>query len=59
MRKFVKDFINQFLKGEISRTAFWELAKFRYPTHQICFCTNRSLEVLRFERSFKCDRKHI
>lgn len=52
-------FVNQFLKGEISRTAFWELAKFRFPTHQTCFSTNRALEVITFERSFECERKDI
>lgn len=36
-------FVNRFLKGEISRTAFWELTKFQFPTHQICFSTNRAL----------------
>lgn len=55
----IYSFINQFLKGEITRMAFWELAKFRYPTHQICFSTSRALDVIRFERSFECERKDI
>lgn len=25
--------------GTISREAFWALAKFRHPTHQVCFRT--------------------
>ncbi len=28
---------------QITREAFLKLAKFRYPTHQISFCTNRAL----------------
>ena len=39
--------------AEISRAAFWELAKFRYPTHQISFHTARALAALKFERSYE------
>lgn len=31
------NFIEDFVKGEISRAAFWELVKFKHPTHQIIF----------------------
>ncbi len=41
-----------FLDGEISRAAFWELAKFKYPTHQISFHTAKALAALKFERSY-------
>ena len=30
----------------------WELAKFKYPTHQISFHTARALAALKFERSY-------
>jgi len=44
--------VQSFLDGEISRAAFWELAKFKYPTHQISFHTARALAALKFERSY-------
>ena len=28
--------------------AFWELAKFRHPTHQIAFCTEEALKCIKF-----------
>ena len=45
------DSVESFLEGEISRKAFWELVKFKYPTHQIAFCTEKALTCLRFEES--------
>ncbi len=47
------DYVEDFMRGEISRSAFWELVKFRYPTHQIAFCTERALALLEFEGSYK------
>lgn len=44
----VYNYVADFLAGVITRTAFWELVKFRYPTHQICFHTSNSLQSLRF-----------
>ena len=46
------NYVQSFLDGEISRAAFWELAKFKYPTHQISFHTARALAALKFERSY-------
>lgn len=37
------DYIEDFVDGAISKAAFWELVKFKYPTHQIVFCTERAL----------------
>ena len=31
----------------ISKEAFWELVKFKYPTHQIVFCTEKALQTLK------------
>lgn len=45
------DFVNDFLSGKISRSAFWELAKFKKPTHQISFHTLKALDCLTYERS--------
>ena len=46
------DYIEDFVRGKISREAFWVLVKFKYPTHQIVFCTEKALEGLRFNRSY-------
>jgi len=42
------DWVSDFLEGTISRTAFWELVKFRHPTHQISFHTPRALQCLKY-----------
>ena len=47
------DFVNGFMTGKISRSVFWEYAKFKYPTHQISFHTINALRCLTFERSEK------
>jgi hypothetical protein len=45
------DFVNDFLDEKISRTIFWEYAKFKHPTHQISFHTVNALRCLTFEGS--------
>ncbi len=45
------NFIEGFIEGNISREAFWELVKFNYPTHQICFNTENALKTLTFKGS--------
>lgn len=44
----VYNYISDLMDGIITREAFWELAKFKHPTHQIAFCTEVSLNTLRF-----------
>ena len=44
----IYNYITDLLKGEITREAFWELAKFRHPTHQIAFCTDEALKTIKF-----------
>lgn len=44
----VYNYITDLIDGIITREAFWELAKFRHPTHQIAFCTEKSLNCLTF-----------
>lgn len=46
------DYIESFQNGEITREAFWVLVKFKYPTHQIVFCTEQALQTLTYERSY-------
>lgn len=53
----IYNYIQDFIDGKISRNAFWELAKFRYPTHQISFHTARALACLKYERSYNVDDK--
>jgi hypothetical protein len=45
------NFVEWFSNGRISRTAFWELAKFNHPTHQIVFCNEEALKCIHFEGS--------
>ena len=45
------NYINDFVSGSISREAFWALAKFKYPTHQVCFHTPNALSCLKFMRA--------
>lgn len=45
------DYVESFAAGEITRSAFWELVKFRYPTHQIVFCAQEALQTLHYEGS--------
>ena len=47
----IYNYVQNFIDGKISRTAFWELVKFNHPTHQISFHTINALRCLEFERS--------
>ena len=44
------NYVNDFVAGIISRQAFWELAKFKHPTHQLSFHTLRAIDCLRYVR---------
>jgi hypothetical protein len=46
------DYIEDFTRGNITREAFWALVKFKYPTHQMVFCTEKALSTLTYERSY-------
>lgn len=47
------NYVDDFSRGFISRIAFWELVKFKYPTHQIVFCTEAALKCLEYDRSYQ------
>lgn len=47
----VYNYITDYTNGIITREAFWELAKFKHPTHQIAFCTEEALKTIRFIKS--------
>lgn len=49
----VWDYVEDFLSNRISREAFWALARFKHPTHQILFCTDKSLNCLTFINSYE------
>ena len=44
----IYNYISDYMDGVITREQFWILAKFKYPTHQIVFCTDDALKCLRY-----------
>lgn len=46
------NYVQNFIDGKISRAAFWELAKFKKPTHQISFHTIKALTTLTFLKGY-------
>lgn len=47
------NFVQDFVDGKISRAAFWELARFKKPTHQISFHTARALTTIEFLKGYE------
>lgn len=41
-------YVSDYIDGTITREQFWDLAKFKYPTHQIVFCTEEALKCLAY-----------
>ena len=46
------DYVEDYIAERISKEAFWELVKFKYPTHQIVFRTEKALQTIKFEGSY-------
>ena len=44
----IYNYIADYIDGAITREQFWVLAKFKYPTHQINFCTEKALKCLEY-----------
>ena len=44
----IYNYVSDYMEGAITREQFWILAKFKYPTHQINFCTNEALKCLEY-----------
>jgi len=44
----IYNFIADYKDGILTREQFWVMAKFKYPTHQIAFCTEKALSCLEF-----------
>ena len=53
----IYNYVEDFIEGVITREQFWALAKFKYPTHQICFATEASLRCLQFIESERIIKK--
>lgn len=47
----IYNYIADYMDGIITREQFWVLAKFKYPTHQINFCSSAALKCLNFVSS--------
>ena len=44
----IYNYIADYIDGVITREQFWVLARFKYPTHQINFCSDSALNCLEF-----------
>lgn len=44
----IYNYIDDYIDGVITRDQFWSLARFKYPTHQINFCSVEALRCLEF-----------
>lgn len=44
----IYNFIADYIDGIITREQFWVMARFKYPTHQINFCTPEALRCLEY-----------
>lgn len=47
----IYNYIADYMDGILTREQFWIMAKFKYPTHQINFCTDAALKCLKFVSS--------
>lgn len=44
----IYNYVSDYMDGVITREQFWTLARFKYPTHQIAFCTDAALKCLKY-----------
>jgi hypothetical protein len=52
----IYNYVSDYINGVLTNEQFWILAKFKHPTHQICFCTEKALKYLTFLKSENYDR---
>lgn len=45
----IYNYVADFMNGILTREQFWVMAKFKYPTHQINFCTPKALQCITFK----------
>ncbi|WP_288593716.1 DUF3990 domain-containing protein [uncultured Victivallis sp.] len=50
------NYVADFISGILTREQFWVLAKFKHPTHQIAFCSEKALASLKFQNSWEVAR---
>ena len=53
----IYNYVQGFIDGKYSREAFWSLAKFKHPTHQICFNTEKALKTITFKEAKKINEE--
>lgn len=53
----IYNYVADYVDGSITREQFWALAKFKYPTHQISFCTPDALRCLKFVTAEEVSRR--
>lgn len=53
----IYNFISDYAEGSITREQFWVLAKFKYPTHQIAFCSEEALKCLHYRGYEEVDQQ--
>ena len=46
------DYVQDYFNDRLALKDFLDLAKFKYRTHQICFCTDRAIQTLQFRRYY-------
>ncbi len=47
----IYNYISDYIEGALTREQFWVMAKFKYPTQQIVFCTEKALKTVEFSQS--------
>ena len=48
----IYDYIEAYSLGHMNKEKFFELMKFKYPTHQISFHTIKALDCINFIESY-------
>ena len=51
----IYDYIEAYREGQMNKTRFFELMKFKYPTHQISFHTIKALDCINFVESYNVE----
>ena len=49
----IYDYIEAYTQGQMNKKKFFDLMKFKYPTHQISFHTIKALDHIDFIRSYR------
>ena len=48
----IRDYVADYMAERISKEAFWEQVKYKYPTQQIVFCTEKALQTSKYEGGY-------